>query len=201
MGSGPVSDRANGEGPSSRRLILRLRSPLARPVGGEGRPSCVLPVPPARPAAARMRPPSPWQRPARPLLVHQCLAIRLCSLSHRLHQSLAQLPLHSAYACARGLNQSHTLNLTFAPVLHWAAVPERLPQSLSLPSAAYIAPVSLRACSLQAACCYTPAAITAVPAVCWLPARRSGGGAGEAGEWLSVTRGSRWPKGDQIAQH
>ena len=175
MESGPISDRSNGEGPSSRRLILRLRSPLARPVGGEGRPSCVMPVPPARPAAARMPHPSPWQRPARPLLLHQFLAIRLCSLSHRLHQSLAQLPLHSAYACARGLNQSHTL--------------------------AYIEPVSLRACSLQAACCYTPAAITAVPAVCWLPARRSGGGAGEAGEWLSVTRGGRWRKGGQVARH
>jgi hypothetical protein len=37
------------------------------------------------------------------------------------------------------------------------------------------------ACSLQAARCYTLAALTAVPAVCWLPARLSGWGVARLG--------------------
>src|SRR5262245_52596556 len=40
-------------GTKPRRLILRLRYPLARPACGEGRSSCLMPVPPACPAAAR----------------------------------------------------------------------------------------------------------------------------------------------------
>src|SRR5437870_4846454 len=72
MGSGPASDRSNGEGPSSRGLILRLRSPLARPVCAEGGPSRVLPTPPARPAAPRLPHPSPWKRPARPQACTSC---------------------------------------------------------------------------------------------------------------------------------
>jgi hypothetical protein len=52
------------------------------------------------------------------------------------------------------------------------------------------------ACSLQAARGYALAALTAVPAVCWLPARRSGWGAGAAGEWRSGARGGRgWKDG------
>ena len=53
------------------------------------------------------------------------------------------------------------------------------------------------ACSLQAARCYSLAALTAVPAVCWLPARLSGWGAGAAGEWRSGARGGRGRKGGQ----
>jgi hypothetical protein len=86
MGSGPASDRSNGEGPRSRGLILRLRSPLARPVCAEGGPSRVLPTPPARPAAPRIPHPSPWKRPARPQActscsLHDSPAGALCSAS------------------------------------------------------------------------------------------------------------------------
>jgi hypothetical protein len=122
MGSGPVSDRAHGAGPS-RRLILRLRSPLTRPGCGEGGPSCVMPILP------------------RLLLLPVCRTPRHGSVRQAhyfgtrvsLHDGVRcpivcprRSPRRSASAWARGLHPS----LPFAPVPRRAAVPEPWPPCL-----------------------------------------------------------------------
>jgi hypothetical protein len=192
LGSGPVSERANGAGASRRRLLRRLRSPLARPVCGEGGPSCVMPVPPARPAAARLPHSSPWQRPARPLLWHQCLAPRRCALSHRVHPSLAQPPRRSASACTRGLNPS----LPFAPDVYASPAPGSSPRASApgsrhglLPASGLLRYPRRHPCSPSALL----AACKAVPLMRW----RGGGVARGSGRWALADgrRGGTVPGG------
>jgi Putative transposase len=219
--SGPTPDYSSTCPPRSLCLVLRLivrdgertrlrlrqwggtkppssYPPPARPMGGEGGPSYVMPVPPAHPAAARLPHPSLWQRPARPLLLHQCLATRLCSLSHRLHPPLAQPPLRSAYPCARGLNQSHTFapDVCTSPAL--GSSPIAFEPVLTLPSAPvpHSPPAAADVCTrlpTRLAPCQRPAAL---PSPSSLPSQRSAGGlhGGPAGALARLGSGV-WSRG------
>ena len=102
--SRPTPDCSGAYPPRSLCLVRRLTAPggsLTRPrqlssgpapaippllLGAEAWPSYVLPTPPARPAAARMPYPSPWQRPARP-----STPARVCTRLS-LHDSAQQEP-------------------------------------------------------------------------------------------------------------
>ena len=129
MGSGPASDRSNGEGPHSRGLILRLRSPLARPVCAEGGPSRVLPAPPARPAAPRLPHPSPWKRPARPQACTSC----------SLHDNAQQEPSAAPPRVSERLNQSlkaATLKAATLIALKQSPSPQPRPRRLPSPGSA-----------------------------------------------------------------
>jgi hypothetical protein len=87
--SRPPPDGSGASPPGSLCVVLRLRGPAPSPAAvvwscacdspsaaGEAWLSCVLPTPPAHPAAARMPYPLSWKRAARP---HACAPVSRCT--------------------------------------------------------------------------------------------------------------------------
>ena len=134
----PVPDHANSWVPSSRRLVLSLRSLLSLPVGGERWLSCVIPAPPACPAAACGPHSAPWKRPGRPQALTPHPEAR--SFDPAAHPATA--PPHSLTA------------LSFAPVSHGGSPAARSRGLLPVTprQACPVAPACLRpACCRQGA--------------------------------------------------
>ncbi len=150
-----VPDHAGLWVPDSLRLLLRLRSPLARPVGGKASLAC------STPSASRCSP------GGAPLALAACRTpARVCSTStaptalpERLHQSLAALPqlprcqpavVRCLSPAARpALQQSLArcvcgLSLRVRPVTRSPVLPGGTPSSVSRPGCRRGAPPSIR---------------------------------------------------------